>query len=182
MRTMEQSVPNQAMASEAYLPGNTEDRISPVAHRAKKSRRAAPAYAAMSGLLSCLRASSCWLFSACHDEETVQDCKRRRWIAGYFHVDGEDHTHATSRHEALPENTPRDGTSADSQNTLRIGHRFIGLQQRPPHILTYRPNYEQDIGSPRSGGQKDAQPVHVVQRIVQLLDLVQAGSAISCIH
>ena len=112
----------------------------------------------------------------------MQDCKRRRWIAGYFQIDGKDHPQATSRHEALPEDTSCDGTSSDSQNTLRLRHRFISLQQRPPHVLTYRPDYEHDIGSPWSGGQKDAQPVHVVQRIVQLLDLVQASSAISCIH
>jgi hypothetical protein len=66
-------------------------------------------------------------YSARDDEQTVQDCKGRRWIAGYFHINGKDHPDATGRHEALPENTSRDGAGSDSQNTLRIGHRFIGF-------------------------------------------------------
>ena len=97
--------------------------------------------------------------------------------AGQIDVDRKDAVESVAARIAALGDAARHGAGADGQHPARLRHRFIGRAQRAEHGVRHRPGHQQKIGKARRGGEEDAEPVQIVERIVQRLQLGLAAVA-----
>ncbi len=74
------------------------------------------------------------------------------------------------------------GASAGGHDPARLGHGLIGTQQRLAHGGSHRAGDQQQVGKPRRGCEKNAQPVQVVEGVEQGLQLAFATVARTGVH
>ena len=86
------------------------------------------------------------------------------------------------RRQTFGEYTAGQRTRANGHNPLGRGHGVINFFQRKFHVVRHRADDQQHIGMARRRCDKKSQPVHVVIRIVELLDFVETRAAIARIH
>ena len=66
---------------------------------------------------------------------------------------------------------PLTASVPDRDDDLRVGHPVVGRAQRAGHAARAGPGDQQHVGVPRAGGEEHAEPVQVVDRAEQRLDL-----------
>jgi hypothetical protein len=112
----------------------------------------------------------------------MKHSKRRRRISRNFKVHRQYRTHAARTHETAAKNSSCDRAGAHTHHPLAIRHGLIGFEQRSSHVFTHGAYDEEKICSAWRRGEKIAKAVHVVERIVELLDFMKAGATITSIH
>ena len=80
------------------------------------------------------------------------------------------------------EHAARNGATADSHDAPGRRHGFPCLEERAAHVFTHRSDDEQKIRGTRRRCKEESQPMEIVKRVVELLDLMKAGTAISGVH
>ena len=121
-------------------------------------------------------------FPACHGEQSMQYCKRRRGISRNFKVHRENRGNAPCADKAAAEHAARNGATANSQDAPGRRHGFPCLEERAAHVFTHRSDDEQKIRGTWRRREEESQPMEIVKRVVELLDLMKAGAAISGVH
>lgn len=102
---------------------------------------------------------------------------RRRRAPRHFDVYRDDLCGTSGRDKARTEHPAKQSTGPNRHDALRCRHCLVGLPQGDAHRIGDRTGNEQDIGVPRRRRSEEAQPMHVVIRIVELPRFAHAGAA-----
>ena len=116
------------------------------------------------------------------DKQAVQNCQRRRRVSGHFHVHRQHVRHAFGADKTFREHAAGQRARADGHDPFGRGHGVVNFFQREPHVIRHRADHQQHVGVTRRGRDEKSQPVHVVIRIVELLDFIEARAAIARVH
>src|SRR5512146_3232958 len=109
----------------------------------------------------------------------MQYSERWRRIARHLHIDRQHFSDSARADKASTKDSARQRASSYCYDSFRPRHRVVRLLQRHWHVVGKRADHEHHVSMARCRSQEEAESVHVVVRIVELLDLIETGAAIA---
>src|SRR6185436_3151240 len=103
--------------------------------------------------------------------DSRQNSIRTRRTTGYGDVDRNDVRDRAGARVAAAENAARCAAVADRDDELRVGCGVVGALERDLHVPRDGPRHEQQIRVPGARDESDSQPLDVVERVVESVDL-----------
>src|SRR5207302_2118896 len=110
-------------------------------------------------------------------QDPLQNPRRARGTAGSRNVQRDDIRYGAAGRVALPEDPARAAAIPHGDHELRIGRRLVRAPQGRLHVPGDRARDEQQIRVTRARHETDTQPFHVVEGVVEGLDLELAPVA-----
>src|SRR5439155_19215693 len=115
-------------------------------------------------------------------EQPSQQSSRRWWAAAYMEIHGQHRRHAAGTGVAAGEYAAIAGAIPDRHHPSRLRRRLIGALERFAHVEGDRAGYEQHVGMPRRRHEAKAEPLKVVEHVVEGMDFELAAVAGARIH
>ena len=110
-------------------------------------------------------------------EQSGEQLDRPGWAAADVQVDRDDVADGAHHGIASREDPAVSGAIPDRDHPLGIGRRIICALQRLSHVLGDRPGHQQHVGMPRRGDEAQPEPLQIVERVVERVNLQLAAVA-----
>ena len=110
-------------------------------------------------------------------DQPAQQVDRSRRTAADVQVDRDHLVDRADHRIAALEHAAAAAAIADRHHPFRIGRRRIGALQRDLHVAGHRAGDQQHVGMARRGREPQAEPLDVVDRIVERMDFELAAVA-----
>ena len=112
----------------------------------------------------------------------MENGERARWRPGHPDVYRHDVAYAAGRRGAGADQPAAYGVGPHRHDDPRLWHGVVSDRQRPDHPGRASTRDQEQVGMSWAGGEKDAEPVHVVDRAEQRSHLPLIGAVRACIH